>query len=75
MFVNWEEDGKAYTNTGDQDVLPWLELLRKIAPPHLMIYTIDRETPLQSMTKASAQVLDTIADKARKIVPDVSVSY
>ena len=75
MFVSWEQDGKTYDNTGDADVIPWLDILSRIAPPRLMIYTIDRETPLKTMTKTPPAVLDAIADRAREIVGEVSVSY
>lgn len=75
MFVSWEQDGKIYDNTGDADVIPWLEILSRIAPPRLMIYTIDRETPLKTMTKTSPAVLDALANRAREIVGEVSVSY
>ena len=75
MFVNWEVGGVRYTNTGDEDVAPWLDILRRIVPPRLMIYTIDRETPLKTMSKASRATLDGIAERARRVVADVSVSY
>ncbi len=75
MFVSWQKDGAAYDNTCEADVEPWLEILRRIAPPRLMIYTIARETPLQTMEKTSKEVLDALADRAREIVEEVSVSY
>ncbi len=75
MFVSWEQDGVAYDNTSEADVAPWLDILRRIAPPRLMIYTIARETPLQTMAKASPDTLDALAARAREIVPEVSVSY
>ena len=75
MFVRWQEDGQSIDNMGDADVLPWLDALRKINPPRLMIYTIDRDTPLNTMTKATHQELDALAERAREIVKNVSISY
>lgn len=75
MFTSWTDDGGRYDNSSEADVAPWLDILRDIAPPRLMIYTIDRETPLKTMAKTPRETLDTIADRARAIVPDVSVSY
>lgn len=75
MFVSWEQDGVAYDNTSEADVAPWLDILRRIAPPRLMIYTIERETPLQTMAKTPPATLDALAARAREFVPEVSVSY
>lgn len=76
MFVTWtDEDGVEHDNSREEDVKPWLEILRRLSPPRLMIYTIDRETPLKTMAKTAPAVLDAIAARAREIVPEVSVSY
>lgn len=76
MFVSWTDDeGVEHDNSREEDVAPWLGILRRLAPPHLMIYTIDRETPLKTMAKTPPAVLDAIAVRAREIVPEVSVSY
>lgn len=75
MFVSWTDEQGSYDNTSEADVAPWLDILRQIAPPRLMIYTIDRETPLKTMTKTPPAVLDAIAARAREIVGEVSVSY
>lgn len=75
MFAKWTDEQGEYDNSSETDVAPWLEILRDIAPPRLMIYTIDRETPLKTMSKTPHEVLDAIAERARAIVPEVSVSY
>ena len=62
-------------NTTDRYVFPWIEAIRSIAPRQVMIYTIDRETPLQGLRKASPQELDRIADLLRTDGISVSVSY
>jgi hypothetical protein len=40
-----------------------------------MIYTIDRETPVQGLQKATHEQLDGIAAQVRALGFDVSVSY
>ena len=50
-------------NTSDEYVTPWLEALKEIAPQQVMIYTIDRETPVQGLLKATHEQLDAIRDR------------
>lgn len=71
MFMS----GKDVDNTSDGYVQPWLEALRQIAPRQVMIYTIDRETPVQGLEKARPEILDGIAEKVRSIGLTCSVSY
>jgi hypothetical protein len=49
-------------NTTDEYVLPWLEAVKRIAPSQVMIYTIDRETPVSYLRKASHEQLNRIRD-------------
>ena len=51
------------SNTADDFVCPWLETVSKIAPLQVMIYTIDRETPVKGLKKASREQLDAIRDR------------
>lgn len=59
MFLH----GPAIDNTTDYYVTPWLEAVKTIAPEQVMIYTIDRETPDQSLRKATPEELDAIRDR------------
>ena len=40
----------------------WLSALKKIAPSQVMIYTIDRETPVKGLEKATPEELNRIRD-------------
>lgn len=62
MFLKGSVDGKEINNTTDEYVQPWLKVLDQIKPREVMIYTIDRETPLKTLKKASPQELDRIKD-------------
>lgn len=75
MFMSGECKGESVDNTSEAYVLPWLEALRKIGPEKVMIYTIDRETPIQTLRKAAPEVLDSIAQRVREAGIDVTVSY
>lgn len=55
--------GMNLDNTGDEFVTPWLEAVKEIAPQQVMIYTIDRETPVEGLQKASREQLDAIRDR------------
>ncbi len=75
MFMKGTMDGQSVDNTGDEYVLPYLEVLKRIQPHQVMIYTLDRETPAQHLQKASHEELDAIADKIRALGLECSVSY
>ncbi len=75
MFLRGTHEGKSVDNTTDGYVLPWLEAVRSIGPKLVTIYTIDRETPENTLKKAEPAVLDAIAEKIRRAGLQVTVSY
>ena len=75
MFMQGTAGGESVDNTGDDYVLPWLKAVADIAPQQVMVYTIDRETPMQSLLKAAPQQLDRIALLVRQLGIPCSVSY
>lgn len=75
MFMKGTHDGLSVDNTSDRYVLPWLDVVKEIAPRQVMIYTIDRETPDLHLEKATREELDRIAVLVRAAGLDVSVSY
>ncbi|MCD7899412.1 MAG: radical SAM protein [Bacteroides sp.] len=62
MFVKGTFNGIDVDNTTDEYVLPWINVVKEIAPRQVMIYTIDRETPDQFLRKATHEELDRILD-------------
>lgn len=62
-------------NTTDDYVMPWLDAVREIAPQQVMIYTIDRETPVKSLEKATPEELDAIRDRVIAMGIPCSASY
>ncbi len=62
IFMKGTVGGKDVDNTSDRYVLPWLEKVKMIGPKNVMVYTIDRETPIKTLEKASKEELDRIRD-------------
>lgn len=74
MFLRGKWQEEIIDNTTEEEISAWLEALEEMNINHLMIYTIDRETPVKSLEKVSIEELNRIADKARKRGIEVSVS-
>lgn len=76
MFLRGTDvEGVDVTNTSSHYVDPWLEALQLIRPEKVMIYTIDRETPVVSLEKATPAELDEIAGRVRALGMECSVAY
>ena len=75
LFMKGTFEGESVDNTTDEYVLPWLEMVKKIAPRQVMIYTIDRETPAPDLLKATHEELDRIGELVREAGIPCSVSY
>lgn len=76
MFMKGKtDDGEDVDNTSDKFVLPWIEVVKQIAPSKVMIYTIDRETPDHSLQKATHEELDRIVSMLEKYGICAGASY
>lgn len=75
LFMKGESNGISVDNTSDDFVLPWLDVVKLIAPRQVMIYTIDRETPDHGLLKASHQELDRIVSMLETAGIPASASY
>ena len=75
LFMKGIFEGESVDNTTDNYVLPWLEVVKEIAPRQVMIYTIDRETPAPDLLKATHEELDRIGELVREAGIPCSVSY
>ena len=74
LFMKGVHNGQSVDNTGDTYVLPWFSALQRIHPQQVMIYTIDRATPVAGLEKATPDELNAIAEKVKKLGLQVSVS-
>ena len=77
MFMRGRTDGEkeSVDNTGEEFVSPWLEVVKQIKPQQVMVYTIDRETPVKGLEKASREQLDAIRDRVIAAGIPCSASY
>lgn len=66
MFLKGTFQGQNFDNTSDKEVQTWIHLLEKIQPRKVMIYTIARDTPLQTLEKISKETLEKIASIVQK---------
>ena len=75
MFMKGTYQGQDVNNTSDKYVLPWLEIVKEVAPRQVMIYTIDRETPDHDLQKATHEELDRIVALLEKEGIPATASY
>ena len=74
MFVKGSFNGVDVDNTKEEDIVPWLELLKKIGPSSVMIYTIERDTPFDTLSKVPLEQLNEIAGRVNAIGLKTQVS-
>ncbi|NQU53461.1 MAG: radical SAM protein [Bacteroidetes bacterium] len=74
MFIRGSFKENKIDNTTEKEISAWLELLKKINPSQVMIYTIARDTPLDSLEKVSLEDLNSIAERVKTSGFDVQVS-
>jgi len=74
MFLKGECNGENVDNTTEEEINGWLDALKQIHPKQVMIYTLDRETPVKGLKKVTKEELEAIADRARAEGFSVSVS-
>ncbi len=74
MFVRGLYNGKEVDNTINEDVQAWLKLLSEIGPKSVMIYTIERDTPVEGLVKVPLQVLKQIAQRVEEMGIPTQVS-
>jgi len=75
MFLKGSYKGNLLDNTTEEEISAWLKVVQKTNPKQVMMYTIDRSTPLESLQKIEPSKLDEIAESARALGFDVQVSY
>ena len=74
MFVRGTFKGQLIDNTTEKEIAAWIEVLKRINPLQVMIYTIARDTPIDTLEKIPLNELNSIAKRVRKAGFDVQVS-
>lgn len=74
LFLKGRYKGQIVDNTTSEEVSAWLKLLQEINPGQVMIYTIERDTPVDGLEKVKPDILNEIAAKVREAGFEVQVS-
>lgn len=73
-FLRGEYEGRVIDNTTHEELSAWYQIVDILHPKQVMIYVIDRATPLQTLSKVSADEMEAIAAPLREKGIDVIVS-
>ncbi|MFI3328073.1 MAG: radical SAM protein [Rikenellaceae bacterium] len=74
MFLRGTIDGQKVDNTTEEEIAAWIEAVERIKPRQVMIYSIDRDTPYQTLQRVEREELERIAQRLRDLNIDVSVA-
>jgi wyosine [tRNA(Phe)-imidazoG37] synthetase (radical SAM superfamily) len=74
IFFRGKYKGELFDNSISEHVDRWIEALIMIDPYKVMIYTINRDTPVKNLEKLSVDELESIAVKVRNAGFDTTVS-
>ena len=67
MFLRGEYLGQRVDNTTEEEVSAWLKLIEEIAPKQVMVYSLDRDTPCQTIEKVEKEELRAIAARVEAL--------
>ena len=74
LFLRGSYKEQTVDNTSETEISAWIKLLDKIKPSQVMIYTIARDTPIETLQKVSAKDLNSIAIQVENAGFSVQVS-
>ena len=74
MFLRGEYLGKRVDNTTEEEVVEWLKLVAEIRPKQVMVYSLDRDTPCQTLEKVEKDELREIAARVEALGITCSVA-
>ena len=67
MFLRGEYLGQRVDNTTEEEVVAWLKLVAEIKPKQVMVYSLDRDTPCQTLEKVEKDELRVIAERVEAL--------
>ena len=73
-FLQGDINGVEIDNTTPHELEAWFEVVRWLNPKQIMIYVIDRATPLQTINKVPSEKMNAIAQRLRQEGFNVIVS-
>ena len=73
-FLRGEYQGLRIDNTTPEELSAWYAAVERLQPKQVMIYVIDRATPVKTLEKVSREEMERIAAPLRAKGVDVVVS-
>lgn len=67
LFFKGEVDGFFFNNGEGEALQQWLDVVQRLQPKMVMLYSLDRETPAKKIYKFLKEDLETIAERVRKL--------
>lgn len=67
MFLRGSIKGRPFDNSQGRELDNWLEKIKILAPKEVMLYSLDRDTPLNTLEAVSKNDLDEIATQLSKL--------
>lgn len=74
MFVRGTYKNQVVDNATEEEIVPWLKTLSEIKPGLVMIYTIARDTPFETLKKVPQNELELIAKRVNELGFEVQIS-
>jgi len=67
LFLKGIFEKQAFNNADEPHLSLWIEVVKKLKPKQVMLYSLDRSTPAQGLEKISVEELQKIAIQLQKI--------
>jgi wyosine [tRNA(Phe)-imidazoG37] synthetase (radical SAM superfamily) len=74
LFTRGQHNGRIVDNTTELELTAWAAVIKEVTPQKVMIYTIERNTPVSGLQKISADDLNKIAERIKPLGIEVQVS-
>lgn len=75
IFTIGSVNGKLIDNTLESVLNAWIDRLIEIQPREVMLYTIDRDTPIDTLQKIPKSDLERIVPKPEEVGVKPIISY
>lgn len=75
MFLRGTMDGKTVDNTTEEEVKAWVAAVAEVKPKMVQLYSIDRQTPIDTLVKVEGPELEIIAQKIKDLGIETFVTY
>ncbi len=67
MFLRGVCNGKTVDNTTEREVAAWLDIVARLRPKQVMVYSLDRDTPCKTLEKVEHDELKAIAERVEAL--------